>query len=59
MALQGTLVFGDSAFHLLHAGFLHVLLTLKMEMTCSSETSVEFLWTTWRYIPEARILHSY
>jgi hypothetical protein len=34
-------------------------LTLKMETTCSSETLVEFQWTTWRYIPEDRTLHSY
>jgi hypothetical protein len=26
--------------------------------TCSSETSVEFLWTRWLYIPEVRTLHS-
>jgi hypothetical protein len=26
-------------------------LTLKMEGTCSSETSVDFQWTTWRCIP--------
>jgi hypothetical protein len=26
--------------------------TLKMEAICSSETSVDFQWTTRRYIPE-------
>jgi hypothetical protein len=28
--------------------------TLKTEETCSSETSVYFEQTTWRYIPEGR-----
>jgi hypothetical protein len=32
--------------------------TLKMEATCSSETSVEFKLTTRRYIPEARTLQT-
>jgi hypothetical protein len=31
--------------------------TLKMETTCSSETSVDFQQTTRRYIPEARTRH--
>jgi hypothetical protein len=30
--------------------------TLKLEATCSSETSVEFQETIWRYIPEERAL---
>jgi hypothetical protein len=30
--------------------------TLKMEATCSSETSVDFLWTTWFYIPTDKAL---
>jgi hypothetical protein len=29
---------------------------LKMEATCSSEMSVGFQWTTWRYIPDDRTL---
>jgi hypothetical protein len=29
---------------------------LKMEATCSFETSVDFQWTTRRYIPEDRTL---
>jgi hypothetical protein len=33
-------------------------LTLKMEVTCSSETSVDFEWT-WHYIPEDRTLDLY
>jgi hypothetical protein len=33
--------------------------TLKMEAICSSETSVDFQRTTWRYIPEDRTLHMY
>jgi hypothetical protein len=31
--------------------------TLTMEVTCSSETSVEFQQTTQRYSPEDRTLH--
>jgi hypothetical protein len=33
-------------------------LTVKMETICSSETSVDFHRTTWRYIPEDRTLRS-
>jgi hypothetical protein len=33
--------------------------TLKMEVTCSTETSVDFQRTTWRYIPEDRTLHNH
>jgi hypothetical protein len=33
--------------------------TLKMEATCSSETSVDFQRTTHRYIPEHRTLHNH
>jgi hypothetical protein len=33
--------------------------TLKMEATCSSETSLDFHWTTRRYIPEDRNHHSH
>jgi hypothetical protein len=32
--------------------------TLEMEATCFSETSVDFEWTTRRYIPEGRTLHN-
>jgi hypothetical protein len=37
--------------------YLAYFLTWKMETTCSSETSVDFQWTTWRYIPEDRTLY--
>jgi hypothetical protein len=30
--------------------------TLKMKAVCSSETSIDFQRTTWRYIPEDRLL---
>jgi hypothetical protein len=33
--------------------------TVKIEATCSSETSVEFHRTTRRYIPEDRTLHNH
>jgi hypothetical protein len=33
--------------------------TLKIEVICSSETSVDFQRTTWRYIPEDRTLHNH
>jgi hypothetical protein len=33
--------------------------TLKMEATCSSETSVYFQWATQCYLPEDRTLHNY
>jgi hypothetical protein len=32
--------------------------TLKIEATYSSETSVEFHRTTWRYIPQDRTVHN-
>jgi hypothetical protein len=34
-------------------------LTLKMEATFSSKTSVDFRRTTWCYIPEDRTLHNH
>jgi hypothetical protein len=33
--------------------------TLKMVATCSSETSVDFKLTTWRYIPDDRTLYNH
>jgi hypothetical protein len=33
--------------------------TLKMEATCSSETSVNFQWITGRYMPQDRTLHNH
>jgi hypothetical protein len=43
-----------------HAGFLLTYAsTLKIEAMCSSETPVEFQWTTQRYIPENRDLHNH
>jgi hypothetical protein len=36
---------------------LGLLLTLKMEATCSSETSTDFQRTTQRYVPEDRTLN--
>jgi hypothetical protein len=42
---------GASACYLLHTGFLVYSLTLKTEVTCSSEMSVDFHRTTRRHIP--------
>jgi hypothetical protein len=36
--------------------YLAYFLTPKMEVACSSKTSVDFQCTTWRYIPEDRTL---
>jgi hypothetical protein len=33
--------------------------TIKMQATCSSLIYVDFQWTTWRYIPENRIIHNH
>jgi hypothetical protein len=48
-----------SLCYLRHAGFLLGIFFfyLKMEATCSSETSVDFQQTRW-YIPEDRTLHN-
>jgi hypothetical protein len=43
---------GNSACHLLSCWFRPP----KMDATCSSETSVDFKQTTWRYIPRDRTL---
>jgi hypothetical protein len=41
--------------YLIHTDFWHGLfLALKMEATCSSETSVDYQWTMRRYISEDR-----
>jgi hypothetical protein len=43
----------SSACYLLHAGFLlGLFFDLKIEVTCSSETSVDFLHITRHYIQE-------
>jgi hypothetical protein len=34
-------------------------LNLKMKLTCSSETLVDFQWTTWNYISENKTVHSH
>jgi uncharacterized membrane protein len=35
------------------------LFTLKMEVICSSQTSVDFQWTTWCYIPKDIALNKF
>jgi hypothetical protein len=45
----------SSACCLLHAGFL-LILTLKVEVICSSQISVEFHLTMLHYVPEDRNL---
>jgi hypothetical protein len=42
-----------------HAAFSDYLSTLRMEATCSSEMSVDFQRTTWRYVAEDRTLHNH
>jgi hypothetical protein len=39
--------------------WLAYAVTLMMEVTCSSEISVDFQWATCRYIPEDRTLRVY
>jgi hypothetical protein len=50
----------SKAFHLLSRWFLaqFIFLTLKMEATSSSQTSVGTQWTAWRYILEDGTLHN-
>jgi hypothetical protein len=48
-----------SAFCLLYAGYLAYISTLKMEATCSSESSVGFQRTERSYIQEDRTLHNH
>jgi hypothetical protein len=43
----------------MHVSCLAYTLTLKMEVTCSSEASVGFQRTTLRYIPEESTLHNH
>jgi hypothetical protein len=38
---------------------MFILRTLKIEVTCSSETSVDFQRTKWHYIPEDRTLNKH
>jgi hypothetical protein len=44
---------------MLSAGSCLAYLTLKMEVICSFETSVDFQCTTLRYIPEDCTLHNH
>jgi hypothetical protein len=59
-------IFSLPGFHLLGYNASHLLvsceaysLTLKIEATCSSETSVYFQRTTWCYVLEDRTLHNH
>jgi hypothetical protein len=48
----------ESACRLLACWFAEpISSTLQMEAICSSETSVETQWTTWRHIAEDDTLH--
>jgi hypothetical protein len=47
-----------SACHVSHWLLALFFQTLKMEATYSSETSVDFQWTTQHYIPKDRVLHN-
>lgn len=57
---QGTTMKEVASRALLPASWCFLLaysLTLKMKVTCSCETSIDFQQTTWCYIPEDRILN--
>jgi hypothetical protein len=48
-----------SAYYLLRAGFLlGLLFVIEDGGECSSETSADFHWTTWRYTPENKLLNN-
>jgi hypothetical protein len=47
------------ATHFMLVPFLAYSSTLRVEATCSSEMSVDFQWTTLRYIAEDRTLEFY
>jgi hypothetical protein len=51
-----SLIGGDAANYK-NVSCLAYSLTLKMEATCSSKTSVDFQQTAWHYIPEDRTLY--
>jgi hypothetical protein len=56
----GTCCFLNFSCCIFHVGFFSAnSSTLKMDATPSSETSVCFQRTTWRYIQEHRTLHNY
>jgi hypothetical protein len=44
---------------ILLATCFHAYSSLKMGTICSSETLVDFEWTTWGYIPEDSTLHNH
>jgi hypothetical protein len=48
-----------ACYLLLAVFYLGLFFDPKMEATCSSETSVDFQPTTWRYTPEYRTLHNH
>jgi hypothetical protein len=50
---------GPFVLHQRESRCLAYYLTLKMEATCSSETSVDFQLTTQLYIPEDRTLQEF
>jgi hypothetical protein len=48
-----------SSWLLLAGLFCDLSVAVKMEATYSSETSVEFQWTTQHYIPESLAAHGH
>jgi hypothetical protein len=54
--LCGTVLLLSLLATCVYADFFAYSSTLKMEATCSSETSVDFHRISWRYIPEDRTL---
>jgi hypothetical protein len=58
VAMKGSLFLDMIASWLLYAGFcLAYSSALKVEVACSSETSVDFQQATWHYIPQDRTHH--
>jgi hypothetical protein len=48
---------GMGATHFMLVSCLAYSLTMKVEVTCSSETVIGVQWTAWHYIPEDRTLN--
>jgi hypothetical protein len=61
LAYKGSVAFEDAllATCFMLVSYLAYSSILKLEAICSSETPIDFQWTTWRYIPEDISLHNH